>query len=74
MQVADENPKMKLISQYNSLTLEIIEDNLEIGFYLYIYNDKNICIADYLQDNEQATKEFAFEEYGVPISSWTIKP
>lgn len=61
---------MKLVAAYNNLTFEIIEESSEIGFYLNVYDNHNKCITDYLQDTEQMTKEFALEEFGVPLNSW----
>lgn len=61
---------MKLQAKHNNQIFEIVEDKPEVGFYLNIYNNKNECIADYLQDSETITKEFALEEFGVPIENW----
>lgn len=48
----------------------IIEEDLEdIGAYLYIF-EKNKCVSDFLQDNLEACKEYAFEEFNIPINSW----
>jgi len=63
---------MKLISKHNNLTFEIVEDLPEVGFYLYVY-DNNNCLEDHLQDTEQISKEFALEEYGVPLDSWIVQ-
>lgn len=54
---------------YNNLRFEIENDLPEIGSYLYVYKD-NECIGDYLQDNIDSCKQFALEEYGVPIELW----
>lgn len=58
------------IAYHNSQKFTISEDLPGIGFYLYVYNHKNFCTHDYLQDTEEATKKFAFNEFGVPIDSW----
>ena len=63
---------MNLISKYNNQIFKIEKDNPEIGFYLFVFNDNNECTHDYLQDTEQMTKEFAFEEFGVPLDSWIL--
>jgi hypothetical protein len=52
----------------SSRYFEIKEDPL-VGFYLYVFeNDK--CIHDHLQDTFEITVQCAFEDYGVPKSSW----
>ncbi len=63
---------MRLLAEYNNLTFAIVEDKPEVGFYLYIYDKQNICIRDYVQETEQMAKEFAFEEFSVPLNSWTV--
>lgn len=62
----------RIKAKFNNLTFEIVEDKPEVGFYLYVYDNQNKCIKDYLQDTEQMTKEFAFEEFSVPLNSWTV--
>ena len=61
----------KMKTNFNNHIFEIIEDLPEVGFYLYVYNYKGECIADYLQKSEQDIKEFALEEFGVLLESWT---
>ena len=63
--------EMRLVAKYNNQTFEIVEDKPGIGFYLYVYDNQNKCIKDYLQATEQIIKEFAFEEFGIPLNSWT---
>ena len=55
---------------YKSLRFRIEGDEPSVGFYLCVYNDDGWCEADYLQDTLVACKEFAFEEYGVPMDVW----
>ncbi len=43
----------RLVARYNNLTFEIVEEKSEVGFYLYVYDNQNKCIKDYLQDTEQ---------------------
>ena len=62
---------MNLFSKYKNQKFEIVEDLPDVGFYLYVYDEKNNCIADHLQNTEKDAKEFAFEEYEVPLKSWT---
>lgn len=50
-----------------------IEENLGIGFYLYIYDEKGNCIADHLQDSLELAKIQAEEEYSIPQNSWTLQ-
>ncbi len=61
-------PRMKTAHK-GQLRLEIVEDNPEVGFYLYVYEGDR-CIADHLQNNEETCKQIAFEEYGVESSCW----
>jgi len=50
-----------------------IEENLGIGFYLYIYDEKGNCIADHLQDSLELAKNQAEEEYFIPQNSWMLQ-
>jgi hypothetical protein len=63
---------MKLVSHHNNQTFEIVEDLPEVGFYLYAYDSKGKNTHDYLQDTLQMAKEYAFEEFGVPLESWAM--
>jgi len=51
---------------------KIEEDYPEVGVYLYVYENER-CVFDYLQDNIEICKKFAFEEFNVPIDSWKLK-
>jgi hypothetical protein len=55
-------------SKYNFI---IEEDTPETGWFLYVYENEK-CIADYMQDSLELTKEFAFEEYEVAMNSWKV--
>ena len=61
------------IAENNGLRFEIVKDNPDIGYYLYVYDEER-CIRDYLQNDEDTCKQVALEEYGVEPSSWTDKP
>ena len=61
---------MKLVAKHNNLKFVVEDDLPGIGFYLYVFNSDDRCIADYLQDTEIMVKEFALEEFGVPINLW----
>lgn len=50
-----------------------IEENIGIGVYLYIYDEKGNCIKDYLQDSLELVKIQAEEEYFIPRNSWTLQ-
>jgi hypothetical protein len=50
---------------------KIEEDYPEAGAYLYVYVDGR-CTHDYLQDNVEMCKAFAFEEFNVPADSWEL--
>jgi len=40
------------------------------GFYLYVY-DSVCCTHGYLQDTFDSARDFAREEFGVPVQSWS---
>ncbi len=61
---------MKEVATHNTYKFEIIKDFSEVGFYLHVYDEKNNCIKDYLQDSQDISKEIALKEFGVPINSW----
>jgi len=63
---------MKQTATYKDQRFEIVEDLPEVGFYLYVYDKYNNCIADFLQNSEIIAKEFAFEEFNIPIDSWSV--
>jgi len=48
----------------------IEQDNPDIGWYLYVYENGK-CVKDHLQDDLETTKTQAKEEYGVPENAWT---
>lgn len=64
---------MKYIAQQNQLKFEIEEDLPEAGWYLYVFDENDTCIKDYLQDTKQSAMNFALEEFLVPLNSWTMK-
>ena len=52
----------------------IIEEDVGIGFYLYIYDKRSgKCIKDYLQDTLSFILEQAEHEYNIPRSKWKKK-
>lgn len=61
---------MNLTTNHNDNKFEIVEDLPEVGFYLYVYDRQNNCIADFSQNTKEMTKQFALEEFGVPLQSW----
>ena len=50
----------------------IEEDYLEVGVYLYVFENGK-CIKDYLQNDINTCKSIALEDYSVPINSWKLK-
>ena len=59
----------KFESEYNGLTFKIEEYLADVGSYLYVYKGEK-CTHDYLQNTILDCKEFAFEEFKVPMDSW----
>ena len=59
----------KLTADYQGYSFVIEEDNKEVGAYLYVWRDGK-GLADYLQDSVELCKEFALEEYKVPLDQW----
>ena len=47
----------------------IIEEDENVGFYLYVYQE-NECLFDHLQDELEIAIEQAEEDYGVDPNSW----
>ncbi|MEE9327869.1 MAG: hypothetical protein V3U71_11305 [Cocleimonas sp.] len=62
---------LKLTSDFENKKFVIEEDFPEVGVYLLVY-DEGRCIYDCLQDNIEACKAVAFEEYNVPLDAWNI--
>ncbi|WP_375417997.1 hypothetical protein [uncultured Hymenobacter sp.] len=58
-------------AQHNGLRFEIEEDLPRVGAYLYRYEGEETT-HDYLQDSIEDCKEFALEEFGVPLDSWVF--
>ena len=42
----------------------------DVGAYLYVYNQRKECTADYLQDDVNACKDMAYTLYGVTDEEW----
>jgi len=59
-----------LIAENNIRNFRIEEDYPEVGAYLYVYENGK-CIYDYLQDSVKDCIEFALEEFGLPLDSWS---
>lgn len=60
----------KLVAKINDRIFVIEPDLPDVGAYLRIYeNGKDI--ADYLQDSVEACKDFALEDFGVPMDAWS---
>jgi len=65
--------------KYSTCTVEhegrkfVIEEQHQTeGAYLLIY-ESGICSEDHHQDNVQMCKEYALEEFGVPLYSWSCE-
>jgi hypothetical protein len=52
-----------------NLYFRIESDSPEVGWYLYVFENED-CIYDYLQNTLEITKEFALQEFNVPITAW----
>jgi hypothetical protein len=59
----------KFVNLFNEMKFIIEEDNPDVGFYLYVYQDGR-CINDYLQNDLKTAKQFAFDKYNVPVDEW----
>ncbi len=62
-------PKM-FEATWNNNRFQIVEDLPEVGWYLYVYDKDERCLADHLQNDLPTIIEFAEEEYGIPQSEW----
>jgi len=60
-------------STWEGMVFRIEEDAPEVGAYLYVYENGQ-CVYDYLQDSIEMCKEFALEEFSVPLDSWSTTP
>ena len=68
----DKKIKYKeLECRFRDKRFRIEEDFPDIGWYLYVYDINDKCIADHLQVDFKSVIDFAFEEYQVPKDSWT---
>ena len=59
----------RLVADHGGKRFVIEEDNPEIGFYIYVYENGK-CERDYLQDTLEKAKEFAYEDFSVPLNGW----
>jgi hypothetical protein len=64
---------IRLQSVFNGMKFVIEQSLPSIGYYLYIYSGDK-CIYDYLQDSVEMCKEFALEDFNVPLNSWEVLP
>jgi len=60
---------MRIIS-YNTKQKFSIEEDENVGFYIYVFDDNQKCIADYLQDNLIGAKEFVESKYNIANIFW----
>ncbi len=67
----ETDTKFKILEcKFGDKRFKIEEDLPNVGFYLYVYDLKGNCIADYLQNDLKTTIDFAFEKYQIPKSHW----
>ncbi|MFC6267829.1 hypothetical protein [Frigoriflavimonas asaccharolytica] len=63
--------KYKILEcKFGDKRFKIEEDLPDVGWYLYVYDQKGKCIADHLQNDLETVINFAFEEYKVPMTNW----
>jgi hypothetical protein len=56
-------------AEHSGRRFRIVQDSTA-GFYLYVYDGAK-CTHDYLQDSLDAAREFARDEFAVPVQSWS---
>ena len=61
--------KETLKAEHDGRRFRIVHD-AQVGFYIYVYDGAR-CTHDYLQDTLDHAREFAREEFGVPVQSWS---
>ncbi len=67
----DTDSKFKILEcKLGDKRFKIEEDLPDVGWYLYVYDLNDKCIADHLQDNLEMIIDFAFEEYQIPKANW----
>ena len=64
------NQYIKYKAVINNQEFIIEQDNTDIGWYLYVYKNGK-CIKDHLQDDLDAIKAQAINDYGVPENAWS---
>jgi hypothetical protein len=60
-------------AEYEGKVYRIEEDYPEVGAYLYISENGKWLPYDSLQDNIEMCKEFAYEDFQVPLDKWVFK-
>ncbi|WP_338237894.1 hypothetical protein [Persicobacter diffluens] len=67
----DTDSKFKILEcKFGDKRFKIEEDLPEVGWYLYVYDLNDKCVADHLQDDLETIIDFAFEEYQIPKTNW----
>lgn len=61
---------IKIEATYENKVFRIEPFNDEQEYYYLLIYENNICTHDYLQLTIELCKEFAFEEFNVPLDSW----
>ena len=56
-------------AEHDGRRFRIVHD-APAGFYLYVYDGAR-CTHDYLQDTFDLAREFAYDEFGVPVERWS---
>jgi hypothetical protein len=63
---------IKLYNKSKDKQFIIEQDDPEVGFYLYVYENEK-CIADYLQDDLEAIIQQAYQDFKLDPQSWKNK-
>ncbi len=48
----------------------VIQEDSAVGFYVYVYDEGDKCLYDYLQDNLSSAMSFAENKFKVDKDAW----
>ena len=63
---------IQLEATHDKYHFKIVEDDPDIGWYLYVFQNGN-SVYDSLQDDIDTLKEIALEKFSCPLSNWKAR-
>ena len=69
LRMAESKKHILMQALHDGRLYKIAEGGTGVGFYLLVFEGGE-CTHDYLQDSFDDARDFAREEFGVPLDAW----